>query len=159
MRYAFLFACVVATTTLAQQKKLIEFGWDEPDTAFMRQHIAQMEQTPFDGTVFTAYAYDNDKKQLNFMNECWGTTAFKGAGCEDEIVRPIRGPSAPPRPRDHERLSGGVSKRHDLSHLRLLPAVRASGNRPHKTRDRRLRPARPIPRRHVRRHPRRGAHR
>jgi hypothetical protein len=33
-------------------KKLIEFGWDEPDTAFMRQHIAEMEATPFDGCVF-----------------------------------------------------------------------------------------------------------
>src|SRR4051794_22258594 len=33
-------------------KKLIEFGWDEPDTAFLREHIATMEQTPFDGTVF-----------------------------------------------------------------------------------------------------------
>lgn len=25
-------------------KRLIEFGWDEPDTAFMRQHIAEMER-------------------------------------------------------------------------------------------------------------------
>ena len=25
-------------------KKLIEFGWDEPDAAFMRRHIDQMEQ-------------------------------------------------------------------------------------------------------------------
>jgi hypothetical protein len=33
-------------------KKLIEFGWDEPDTAFMRAHLAELEQTPFDGTVF-----------------------------------------------------------------------------------------------------------
>lgn len=27
----------------AVAKKLIEFGWDEPDTAFMRKHIAQMD--------------------------------------------------------------------------------------------------------------------
>ena len=26
-------------------KKLIEFGWDEPDTAFMRAHLAEMEAT------------------------------------------------------------------------------------------------------------------
>ena len=31
---------------------MIEFGWDEPDTAFMLKHVAEMEQTPFDGTVF-----------------------------------------------------------------------------------------------------------
>src|SRR3954451_1301335 len=30
------------------RKKVIEFGWDEPDTAFLRKHIARMERTPFD---------------------------------------------------------------------------------------------------------------
>ena len=33
-------------------KKLIKMGWDEPDTRFMRAHIAQMERSPFDGCVF-----------------------------------------------------------------------------------------------------------
>ena len=36
----------------AAEKKLIEFGWDEPDTAFMREHAAEMERSPFDGCVF-----------------------------------------------------------------------------------------------------------
>jgi hypothetical protein len=35
-------------------KKLIEFGWDEPDTTYLRAHIAEMEKTPFDGTVFSS---------------------------------------------------------------------------------------------------------
>ena len=26
-------------------KKLIEWGWDEPDTKFMRQNVEKMEQT------------------------------------------------------------------------------------------------------------------
>src|SRR5689334_23378806 len=47
---------VLANTSHAQnrvnEKKLIEFGWDEPDSQFMRKHIALMEGTPFDGTVF-----------------------------------------------------------------------------------------------------------
>jgi hypothetical protein len=41
-----------ATTATAQTvpaKKLIEWGWDEPDTKFMRENISQMEQFPFDG--------------------------------------------------------------------------------------------------------------
>ena len=38
----------------APQKHLIEFGWDVPDTAFLRRHIAQLERTPFDGCVFHA---------------------------------------------------------------------------------------------------------
>src|SRR3954468_976740 len=41
-----------ATGRTPSQKKLIEFGWDEPDAAFLRKHIAEMEKMPFDGTVF-----------------------------------------------------------------------------------------------------------
>jgi len=37
---------------VAACKKVIEFGWDEPDTAFLRQHIGQMERALFDGCVF-----------------------------------------------------------------------------------------------------------
>src|SRR5262245_5947493 len=37
---------------LRQGKKLIEWGWDEPDTKFMRSNIEQMEKFPFDGLVF-----------------------------------------------------------------------------------------------------------
>src|SRR4051812_36880806 len=33
-------------------KKVIEWGWDEPDTKFMRENIDKMEQFPFDGLVF-----------------------------------------------------------------------------------------------------------
>ena len=35
-----------------REKKLIEFGWDEPDTAFLRAHLGEMEKTPFDGCVY-----------------------------------------------------------------------------------------------------------
>jgi len=52
-------------------KKLIEFGWDEPDTAFMRKHVAEMEQMPFDGCVF------HFKGET--LWECWGTRVFKEA--------------------------------------------------------------------------------
>ncbi|MEO6434951.1 MAG: hypothetical protein ABIP55_04215, partial [Tepidisphaeraceae bacterium] len=37
---------------LVKKKKLIEFGWDEPDTVFLRRHHMTMEKTPFDGCVF-----------------------------------------------------------------------------------------------------------
>ena len=39
-----------------QDKRLIEFGWDEPDTAFLRRHRDQLEAAPFDGCVFHAVA-------------------------------------------------------------------------------------------------------
>lgn len=62
-------------------KKLIEFGWDEPTTEFMRRHHAEMEQTPFDGCVFhTLYAKPDGGKGV-FMWECWGRRAFT----EDEL--------------------------------------------------------------------------
>src|SRR5438128_2737684 len=57
-------------------KKLIEFGWDEPDTAFMKAHIAEMERTPFDGTVFHILYSKPDGARGSFMNECWSKRAF-----------------------------------------------------------------------------------
>src|SRR5690348_6599876 len=57
-------------------KRLIEFGWDEPDTAFMRQHIADMEKTPFDGCVFHAYTKDPAGKRGDFLWGCWSKKAF-----------------------------------------------------------------------------------
>lgn len=56
-------------------KLLIEFGWDEPDTAFMRAHVAEMEQTPFDGVVF------HIKGDLAWQS--WGTKRF-----EEKDVQP-----------------------------------------------------------------------
>lgn len=56
--------------------KLIEFGWDEPDTAFMRQHIREMEQTPFDGCVFHLSYTEEEGKSGNFTWECWSERAF-----------------------------------------------------------------------------------
>jgi ribulose bisphosphate carboxylase small subunit len=57
-------------------KKLIEFGWDEPDTGFLRQHAAEMDRTPFDGCVFHVnYARPGGGKG-SFTWESWGTNAF-----------------------------------------------------------------------------------
>jgi hypothetical protein len=49
------FACATSAQSAdngPQAKKTIEWGWDEPDTKFIRENIAQMEQFPFDGLVF-----------------------------------------------------------------------------------------------------------
>ena len=53
----------------ANGKKLIEWGWVQPNTGFMRQHIAEMEQTPFDGTVFDP---DTDTGG-SLCNAYWGS--------------------------------------------------------------------------------------
>ena len=63
----------------AGHKKLIAFPRPEPDTAFIRQHIAQMEKTPFDGTVFAIKYTKADGTQGNFTWESWGKIGFTAA--------------------------------------------------------------------------------
>jgi hypothetical protein len=47
-----------AATALAAEpttagKKLIQYGWDSPDTAFLRKHLKEMENSPFEGIMLT----------------------------------------------------------------------------------------------------------
>jgi len=60
-------------------KKLIEFGWDEPNTDFMRTHISEMEKTPFDGCVFDLYYTKTGGAKDRFISECWGKKKFSEA--------------------------------------------------------------------------------
>ena len=53
-------------------KKLIEWGWDEPDTKFMRENIDKMERFPFDGLVFHA----TSGKGVNLAWEVWGNQKY-----------------------------------------------------------------------------------
>jgi hypothetical protein len=62
-------------------KKLIEFGWDEPDASFLRRHRDAVEQAPFDGCVFHVVATDGQGKSENFAWLCWGRRAVT----EDEL--------------------------------------------------------------------------
>jgi hypothetical protein len=57
-------------------KKLIETGWDEPDPAFMRSHVAQMEASPFDGCVYHL-KFQDGARQENFTWKAWGRRAFR----------------------------------------------------------------------------------
>ena len=57
-------------------KKLIEFGWDEPNTAFMRKHATEMDATPFDGCVYHLRCVQTDGKDTDFLWACWGKQAF-----------------------------------------------------------------------------------
>jgi hypothetical protein len=57
-------------------KKLIEFGWDEPDTSFLRRQRAQLEATPFDGCVFHVTAHSAGGKTASFTWHSWGRRSF-----------------------------------------------------------------------------------
>jgi hypothetical protein len=83
-------ACLVAVSsvTFAQstrQKRLIEFGWDEPDTAFMRKHITEMEKTPFDGTVFHLNFKADDGSMQNYVWHTWSTRRFEESDFQHAI--------------------------------------------------------------------------
>ena len=67
------------------QKKLIEFGWDEPDTEFMKKHVVEMEQTPFDGCVFHAYRVDAQGKRQPFLWDNWSTRAFSAPELQQSL--------------------------------------------------------------------------
>ncbi|MFO0892736.1 MAG: hypothetical protein U0790_26795 [Isosphaeraceae bacterium] len=60
----------------ARTRKLIEFGWDEPDTAFLKAHQGELERTPFDGCVFHAITSTRGKADENFTWLCWGKRRF-----------------------------------------------------------------------------------
>ncbi len=63
-----------------RRKALVEFGWDEPDTSFLRSHLAKMERTPFDGCVFHVDARAAGKP-ASLTWEGWGRRGF----VEDEV--------------------------------------------------------------------------
>jgi hypothetical protein len=56
-------------------KMVIEWGWDEPDTEFIRHNIERMEALPFDGLVFHA----TSSKGGNLAWEIWGGRRFEPA--------------------------------------------------------------------------------
>ena len=74
-----------APTGGAPRARLIEMGWDEPDTRFMREHIAAMERAPFDGCVFHVLYPQGGGKQGNFTWEFWGRRAFTRAELQPAI--------------------------------------------------------------------------
>ena len=80
-----LLDCLMLCSAVNPSKKLIEFGWDEPDTAFMREHIAEMEKTPFNGCVFHLNYKDEDGSGGNFTWECWGQNRFTEEQLKDAV--------------------------------------------------------------------------
>ena len=65
-------------------KKLIAVGWDlDSDTAWIRQHAAEMEARPFDGILINVVGRRDDKKpcpmRLAFSKEPWKAEWFDSA--------------------------------------------------------------------------------
>ena len=67
---------VTASEPSHKRNLLIEFGWDEPDTAFLREHGKTMAESPFDGCVFHVVARRDDGRAENFAWKTWGRRAY-----------------------------------------------------------------------------------
>ena len=100
-RLAFLAAAAAALSVwsaLAEprpvRKKLLEWGWAQPDTAYLRAHLAEMERSPFDGCVF-GVGYGPGGRGGSFSWEAWGRRRFSReelASAEQDLraLRPRR---------------------------------------------------------------------
>src|SRR5438034_3593957 len=77
-RWHTVIAVALVAAGCAPRKKLIEFGWDEPDASFMRAHIEEMERAPFDGCVYHV-SYARAGGPGPFAWEAWGRRAFTPA--------------------------------------------------------------------------------
>jgi len=73
------------TVRISPEKKLIEWGWDEPTPAFMRANAARMDTYGFDGVIFHAEAVRGGKRS-NFAWECWGATRFEAADLAESLA-------------------------------------------------------------------------
>jgi hypothetical protein len=71
----------LAAQDAAKGKKLIEWGWDEPDTKFIRENIQGMEELPFDGLIFHVVS----NKGGNLVWEMWGERRFELAEFQHAI--------------------------------------------------------------------------
>jgi hypothetical protein len=81
-----LCSLAVSIPCVASPRKLIEFGWDEPGADFLRAHIQEMQQTPFDGCVFHVdYKKPNGNKG-SFTWQAWGTELFTQADLKDAMA-------------------------------------------------------------------------
>jgi len=63
---------------ISPDKKLIEWGWDEPSPAFMRANAARMDGYGFDGVIFHAEP-THAGQVANFAWTCWSSTRFEYA--------------------------------------------------------------------------------
>jgi hypothetical protein len=90
LRCLFLLPCLVAPAAggaALTPKKVLEFGWDEPDLAFIQAHIAEMQRTPFDGCVFHVDYKKPAGATGSFTWQSWGEQAFKETDLSDAFTK------------------------------------------------------------------------
>ena len=73
--YSLALAAPPAGEPTTRDKKLIQYGWDAPDTAYLRKHVKRMEASPFDGIVLTVRPAAGEGKLGGTDSLSW--TAFQ----------------------------------------------------------------------------------
>lgn len=93
-----LLGVIVSVAAPAQslwpRKKLIETGWDQPNTAALRAHLAEMEKQPFDGLVVGADGKDDAGKSVSlraiFDPRPWKQQWFQGCVDDLKAIKPTK---------------------------------------------------------------------
>lgn len=86
--FVILFCCLSVTPVSASTrgKKLIDYGWGSPDTAYYRAHLAEMEKIPFDGIVLSAMKLKGNEPPDNMGWGAFGSGArFTARDCQHAI--------------------------------------------------------------------------
>jgi hypothetical protein len=79
--------CLIALSSAfgsVKGKKLIEYGWDVPDTRYVRDHVREMEKMPFDGVVIHV-GQSGQEGPLPASWRCWGKKRFEPKDYEPAI--------------------------------------------------------------------------
>lgn len=66
-------------------KKIIEWGWDTPDPIYVRDHVREMEQRPFDGIVMQGLKAKRGGQEVPFDSACFGKERFELEEFSDTI--------------------------------------------------------------------------
>jgi hypothetical protein len=84
-----LFFCglsAVSISAATRGKKLIDYGWGSPDTAYYRAHLKELEAIPFDGLVISAMKLKGNDPPDNMGWCAFGSEArFTSQDCQHAI--------------------------------------------------------------------------
>jgi hypothetical protein len=88
MRCALVALLLLAGSAVAEAKTkyLIECGWDEPNPAFMRAHMAQLEASPFDGCVYHVGGDMGGGQMGAFTWNAWGKKTFPASELAEDLA-------------------------------------------------------------------------
>ena len=68
---------LIALSEGVYAKKVIQVGYDDPNTSFFAANIGDMQNQPFDGTDFFAEPL-NPTTRNQFAWQCWGYSSRYG---------------------------------------------------------------------------------